>query len=201
MTRILVTGFGPFGQYTVNPSWEAVKALPPVVNETTEVVTRHVAVAYDVVRKAIPEWLEELRPDCVINVGVGEQGCLKLETVAHNSGYVKPDINGNLPPNGCVVDGNSSDTINTDLEVDRLLALIKPKWKCSRSTDAGRFLCEFIYYTSLHQSTQTVTTTGGHPQCLFVHLPPVGAPYSQEELNNALKLIIESIDTKFRMKQ
>ena len=28
MKRILVTGFEPFGGETVNPSWEAVRALP-----------------------------------------------------------------------------------------------------------------------------------------------------------------------------
>ena len=28
--KIIVTGFEPFGNETVNPSWEAVKALPDV---------------------------------------------------------------------------------------------------------------------------------------------------------------------------
>ena len=31
MKKLLLTGFDPFAHYNINPSWEAVKALPEVI--------------------------------------------------------------------------------------------------------------------------------------------------------------------------
>jgi len=41
------------------------------------------------------------------------------------------------------------------------------------SDDAGRFLCEFIYFKSLHSQ---------NGRALFIHVPPVGKPYSSEQV-------------------
>lgn len=45
-----------------------------------------------------------------------------------------------------------------------------------------RYLCEYIYYKSLHMDRTRV---------LFVHVPPLDKPYSVQELGNGLNLIIE----------
>ena len=50
------------------------------------------------------------------------------------------------------------------------------------SEDAGRYLCDFLYYTSLHQ--------GGAP-VLFVHVPPLNEPYTLKQLAAACKCIVE----------
>lgn len=45
-----------------------------------------------------------------------------------------------------------------------------------------RYLCEFIYYTSLNISRNTI----------FVHIPPVDQPYSANEMAKTLATIISS---------
>lgn len=47
-----------------------------------------------------------------------------------------------------------------------------------------RYLCDFTYYTSLYQS---------HGRSAFVHVPPLGKPYSAEQLGRALQAIIEEM--------
>ncbi|NXY91140.1 PGPI peptidase, partial [Alcedo cyanopectus] len=52
------------------------------------------------------------------------------------------------------------------------------------SKDAGRYLCDFTYYTSLYQS---------RGRSAFVHVPPLGKPYTAEQLGRALQAIIEEM--------
>ena len=52
------------------------------------------------------------------------------------------------------------------------------------SEDAGRYLCDFIYYKSLHMNKCPV---------VFVHVPPLNEPYSGEELGHALRDILEAL--------
>ena len=46
--------------------------------------------------------------------------------------------------------------------------------KVSASEDAGLYLCEYTYYRSLHS---------GQAPAVFIHIPPVGEPYSLEVSN------------------
>ncbi|NWY44893.1 PGPI peptidase, partial [Sylvia atricapilla] len=48
----------------------------------------------------------------------------------------------------------------------------------------SRYLCDFTYYTSLYQS---------RGRSAFVHVPPLGKPYSAEQLGRALQAIIEEM--------
>ena len=64
---VLVTGFGPFGAYTVNASWEAVKELEKMTNVLkqtygVDLVTENIPVAYDYVSKRIPQLWEKHKP-------------------------------------------------------------------------------------------------------------------------------------------
>lgn len=47
-----------------------------------------------------------------------------------------------------------------------------------------RYLCDFTYYTSLYLS---------HGRSAFVHVPPLGKPYSGEDLGRALQAIIQEM--------
>lgn len=49
-----------------------------------------------------------------------------------------------------------------------------------------RYLCDYTYYTSLYL---------GHRRCAFIHVPPLGKPYSSQDLGRALKaVILEMLD-------
>lgn len=84
MKKILFTGFEPFGKENVNPSWEAVKLLPDVI-EGAVIVKRQMPVEYDTVGLLLEQILKEEHPDVVICVGqAGGRAAVTPEMVAIN---------------------------------------------------------------------------------------------------------------------
>ena len=96
--KILVTGFDPFENEPINPSWEAVRRLPDTV-EGAEVIKVQIPTSFgrsaDVVHAAILEH----DPDVVVGVGqAGGRFAICPERVAINvdDGRI-PDNDGNQP--------------------------------------------------------------------------------------------------------
>lgn len=48
----------------------------------------------------------------------------------------------------------------------------------------GRYLCDYTYYTSLHL---------GQGRSAFIHVPPLGKPYSSQDLGRALQAVIQEM--------
>ena len=96
------------------------------------------------------------------------------------------DIHGQAPDGfKCVADG--PDSIQTSFDLQKVFEKISKRQtdvQFGISADAGRYLCDFIYYTSLHASSTPV---------LFVHVPELGKPYTVQQLASALKTIIEAL--------
>ncbi|KAJ8947890.1 hypothetical protein NQ318_010036 [Aromia moschata] len=184
MDNILVTGFGPFQGHTINASWEAVKMLPDNVNGC-RIIKEEVPVMYDYVERNIPKLWETLKPVLAIHVGVSSSTSkLTIEKCAHRTGYRRCDFSGKPRRTGkavCV----GEECIYTGIEVDEICSILNrsERMKACPSTNAGRYLCEFIFYTSLNIDSG---------RTLFVHVPPLGEPYSAEELAEGLMDIIKA---------
>ena len=190
---VLVTGFGPFDDYEVNSSWEAASLLPTMGlrarGEEIVVVAKEIKVSYKDVKERIPALWEEIKPDLCIHVGVFSERVIKYERFASNNGYFLPDVDSCLPES--TIHPGSPDKLETSLnltELSQQVAGIVAKGgdevKIKVSHDAGQYLCDFIYYTSLHLSKGPV---------LFIHVPPLDEPYSREQLAHVLKHTIETI--------
>ena len=188
---VLVTGFGPFGPHKVNASWEAVKKLRDTgifLSDGTKVSAdyREIPVVYKAVSELIPKLWKEVKPTLCIHVGVSFYDCVKIEQIGRNTGYVLPDNDGCCPGDRkCVQNGPHQ--LSTRVNLKSCISKIMSKQSdvhITDSGDAGRYLCDFIYYTSLYH---------GDAPVIFVHVPPLDQPYSVDQLAMALKLIIETI--------
>ena len=189
---IVVTGFGLFRGYDVNPSWEAVKALPAAWDDDQhEVVVEEIPVQYDFVLKEVPDRWSSRQPDFIIHVGVSHLAeKLTLEQHANNTGYDKPDVAGLCPPDNCCVP-SASCAAKLSCCLDLLELSQKVTEDCRElgletvlSEDAGRYLCDFVYYKSLH------ATQG---RSLFVHVPLVDKPYSLPQMTEGLKAVTKNV--------
>ncbi|XP_063221537.1 pyroglutamyl-peptidase 1 [Bacillus rossius redtenbacheri] len=187
---VVVTGFGPFGEHSVNASWEAVKLLPSLALDEELGLRLHVeevSVAYDAVSSQVPRLWQALEPALVVHVGVSSVATdVVLESCAHRAGYVKQDVCGKVPLDGQCCNG-STEKIISDIDVELISKKVNESnigVATSVSRNAGRYLCEYIYYTSLCINNL---------RCIFVHVPPLGKPYSAQELARALKEIIKVI--------
>ncbi|KLO16061.1 peptidase C15, pyroglutamyl peptidase I-like protein [Schizopora paradoxa] len=88
-----------------------------------------------------------------------------------------------------------ADELHTDIDTHALVDhLHEQDYKLVQpSNDAGRYLCDFIYYCSLAEqkrAQQTRDGVGKKTKVLFVHCPPVGEQLSVDEVIDGLKRII-----------
>ncbi|XP_012532284.1 pyroglutamyl-peptidase 1 [Monomorium pharaonis] len=168
-STVLVTGFGPFNMHAVNASWEAVKELQKLWTNSVEfadveLVTEEIPVSYDYVADYIPQLWKKYNPAIVLHVGVSHLAdSLTIERHACSNGYDRLDIC-NKCPNEINVKCN---VLETQINVEELCNNVNKNsertgCKARPSHNAGRYLCEYIYYQSLSiEPTKT----------LFVHVP------------------------------
>ena len=170
MTRVLLTGFEPFGGEAVNSSWEAVtraaaEAPPPGVNLTVARLSCAFGTALDELRAAIAR----TEPDLVLCTGqAGGRPDLTVERVAVNVDDARiPDNAGRQPIDEAVV-GAGPAAYFAALPVKACVAAARAAGvPASVSQTAGTFVCNHVFYGLMHLiATERPALRGG-----FVHVP------------------------------
>lgn len=129
----------------------------------------------------------------MIHVGVsGGATFLTLESTAHGSGYTKPDIN-DLPPEETEL---QEVVLHPDIDVKQVSKFLNDHFdetqcKAVVSHNAGRYLCEYIFYKSLSIDTSRV---------LFIHVPDLKV-YTAEQSAKGLKFIIRHLMEFLKQKE
>ncbi|KAF3424842.1 hypothetical protein E2986_00961 [Frieseomelitta varia] len=165
----LITGFGPFGSHVINASWEAVKELNKLcINSQemvdVEIIIKEIPVSYQDVAACIPKLWKEYKPTVVIHVGVSHKAqCLTIECCAHSNGYMREDIFNKCPDESII----EPKILKTEINVKQVCNIINEnsdRTECNAciSYDAGRYLCEYIFYKSLEIAPK---------KTIFVHVP------------------------------
>nr|CAG4648929.1 EOG090X0F1W [Polyphemus pediculus] len=192
---VLVTGFGPFGDIKVNASIEAVKLLSSLDIEQElhiKLVTQEVPVQYDYVKSNIHHLWKTHKPKLVLHVGVsGIAHELNLEQQAFNSGYCSPDISGCIPSdNVCIPEAQN--VLKSKIDMNTVCQSINNSscgvMSCV-SDDPGRYLCDYIYYNSLHFD---------NARAAFIHVPVLNSPYTALQLAQGLKEAIKAMLEQIR---
>lgn len=182
MKKLLITGFEPFGGENINPSWDAVRALPDEVGGY--VLTKLcIPVVYGKAAKYVIDAAEKLQPDVILSVGqAGGRAAITPELVAINLRYAKiPDNNGNEPKDEAVIKGGEAayfSTIPTRKIAEAINSLGIPS---QVSYSAGAYVCNDILYTLLDKYKDKSVKIG------FIHVP-----YSTEQ-NKEPSMKIEDI--------
>ncbi|KAJ9590147.1 hypothetical protein L9F63_016732 [Diploptera punctata] len=185
---VVVTGFGPFGEHKVNSSWECVKLLPTLNIEElgVKLVIKQIPVSYEYIDDNVPALWKEHNPILMVHVGVnGAADGLLLEQKAHRTGYDGTDIHGKLP-SPRQTDSSTPDIIGPLYDVSQLKDKVVESdvgVPVCVSCNAGRYLCEYTYYTSLNISSL---------RTIFIHVPPL-SKFSAKQISAALKTVICSL--------
>jgi len=187
----VVTGFGPFRDHTTNASWEAVRQLPSFWEDSNhELLVEEIPVQYSFVSEQVPDKWAAMKPILFVHVGVSSRDKqVTLEQVAHNSGYCGLDVQQCCPSDHlCVPEG--PEELKTCLDLAKVESKVNAQSletelgvEVCLSKDAGRYLCDFVYYKSLHGS-------GG--RSLFIHVPPVGEPYTAPQLTRGILMVLQA---------
>lgn len=165
MTRVLLTGFEPFGPSPVNPSAEIVQAIGAVQG-----VELHRHVLPVVFAEATPQALElvaQIGPDVVIALGQAEgRATISLERFAVNLMDARLPDNAGVQVTDQPITGDGPTAYESDLPLRAIEAALEAAGiPVVISLSAGAFLCNHLFYSLQHALRGTSVRSG------FVHLP------------------------------
>jgi len=169
MATLLVTGFEPFAGETLNPSWEAAKAVDGERVGGTRLAARQLPCVIGNAQQMLAAAIDETRPALVLCMGLaGGRAEIAVERVAVNLVDARiPDNAGQQPVDEPVVaDGPAA--YFARLPVKTLVRALRDQdIPATLSYSAGTYACNAVFYALLHTiATQRPELRGG-----FIHLP------------------------------
>jgi len=199
--RILLTGFTPFGDETINPSWEAVRVLHDREIAGHRVVARLLPTVFAASRRELEAAVHEIQPAILLGVGqAGGRSRLSIERVAINVQDARlPDNEGAQPIDEPVMPGGPAAYFST-LPIKAMLAALQSAGLPAEvSNTAGTYVCNHVAYLMLHLATLTPGARAG-----FIHIPYLpsqaarlpGAPsMAAEDVVRGLAMVLEAAAT------
>lgn len=169
MKTVLMTAFEPFGGETINPSWEAVRALEGKQIGGATIVIRQLPVVFSEVLNVLNRALEEVKPDAVLSVGqAGGRSDITVERIGINVDDARiPDNAGNQPVDEPIVAGGPAAYFSR-LPIKAIVAAVREAGiPASVSQTAGTFTCNRVMYGLLHWLEQQKSPARGG----FIHIP------------------------------
>ncbi|MCR4873533.1 MAG: pyroglutamyl-peptidase I [Bacteroidales bacterium] len=192
--KLLLTGFEPFGQESVNPSWEAVKAIPDMV-EGMEVIKVRLPVTFKGAAVMLEQAVDEFRPDVVLCVGQGSgRSEVNIERVAINMADSKKPDNDGYQPEEMPVRAEAPDAYFSNLPVKRLVeALHDAGVPAVVSNSAGAYVCNSVFYTAMH----LVHNKYPDMRAGFVHIPylPCQVVEKSKQPSMATETVVLALET------
>ena len=165
---VLLTGFTPFGGETVNPSWQAIRALDGSAIAGHRVTAVELPTEFDASLPVLWRALRATEPRVAIAVGLagGREG-ISLERVAINLIDARiPDNAGAQPVDVQVLRGGQAAFFSTLPVKASLLALQQAGIDAHVSQTAGTYVCNQVFYALMHALRRRRNTRAG-----FVHVP------------------------------
>ena len=166
--KVLVTGFDPFNNDSINPSWEAVSRLSSEIAGAA-IVKLQVPTVFHKSIWVIREAMDREQPDVVLSVGQAYgRGDITPERVGINlSDASFPDNEGYQPTDEPIFD-NGADGYFSNLPIKAMVEGIRAKGiPASASTTAGTFVCNHVLYgIQYHIHRDFPNTRSG-----FIHIP------------------------------
>ncbi|SDG65250.1 MULTISPECIES: pyroglutamyl-peptidase I [unclassified Duganella] len=196
---ILLTGFEPFNKESINPSWEAVRALQGWHEGDFVVHARQLPCVFGRALKVVHQAVEELQPSIVIAVGqAGGRVDISVERIAINIDDAPiPDNQHRQIVDQPIINGGPAayfSTLPIKAIVHELRAAGLP---ASVSQTAGTFVCNHVFYGLMHQAHEWGTTM----RAGFIHIPylpqqaaqhPGAASMKLEDLVEGLRIAVRT---------
>ena len=194
MKKLLITGFEPFGEEQINPSWEALKLLSDKISGY-EIHKLLLPVTFGDAAQMVIDEADKIHPDVIISVGqAGGRDAITPELVGINLRNASiPDNCGHKPIDETII-LNGADAHFSNLPVRKIVDMINEKGISSKvSYSAGAYVCNDVLYTLLAHYKDSDVMIG------FIHVPYCKEQnkepsMSLKDIADALTIAIESIN-------
>ncbi len=191
---ILITGFEPFNNDTINPSYEAVKLLKDEINGEKIVKLELPVVFYEAADILIKNILTH-NPKAVIMTGVAAgRSFITPELIAVNIADARIPDNKKNKPLFQKISATSPDGLFSTLPVNEIVENMNDAGLDAQlSYSAGTFVCNDTFYRVM----DFIKTNNLHIPCGFIHVPnpkgmPQGSDMDIQDLSKGLEIAIET---------
>lgn len=166
--KILVTGFDPFGNDTMNPAIEAVKRLPDTISGAT-IIKLEIPTVFGKSADVVREAMTKHDVDYVLNIGqAGGRFDLTPERVAINLDDARiPDNEGNQPIDVAIQTDGEAAYFSQHPVKAMVTAIKEAGLPASVSNSAGTFVCNHIMYQCLYLTNKEFPKA----KAGFMHVP------------------------------
>ena len=168
MSRVLLTGFEPFGKYSENSSWAVAEKVAACGVVGAEVMAMRLPVSFAGVGIALRRAVEECHPDVIIMLGqCAGVDYIKLERIAINMmDAITPDNDGYLPDEEPIC-ATGAAALFTNVDIKKIHRAVEEQGISAKvSNSAGLYVCNRTYYEALRLCNERPGM-----KALFVHLP------------------------------
>jgi pyroglutamyl-peptidase len=164
--KILISGFMPFDNQEVNPSWQAVKLLPNLI-EDKEIIKIELPVEFNTAAKLLLEKAKEVQPDVIVATGLAAgRKEITPELVGINWQHGRIADNAGYQPEQTRIAQDGADAYFASLPVyDMAEAIREAGFPAAVSYSAGSYVCNDVLYSLLYAYQNSNT------RCGFVHVP------------------------------
>jgi pyroglutamyl-peptidase len=210
---VLLTGFEPFNGATINPAWEAVRALEGWQGDGFQVEVRQLPCVFGDAIEDLTALIDELHPDVVIAVGqAGGRPDISVERVAINVDDASILDNGGQQPVDTVIAADGPAAYFSTLPIKAIVHALRERGLVAGvSQTAGTFVCNHVFYGLMHHAATQPQPQSQPMKAGFIHVPFLpeqaaarpDAPPSMalEDIIAGIKLAVEvtlGVDTDLR---
>lgn len=188
--KILITAFDPFGQDTINPALEIMKALPDKVGEV-ELIKVEVPTVFNEAHLFVKEVLSHTPVQAVVHLGqAGGRKGITPERIAINLDDARiPDNKGQQPIDQPIQEDGQA-AYFSNLPVKAMVDAIKAEGlPAELSNSAGTFVCNHLMYQTLYLLDQTYPGI----QAGFIHVPYIEGQGRPEDFTMSLDDMVKGI--------
>jgi pyroglutamyl-peptidase len=193
MTKtVLVTGFEPFNGATINPAWEAVRALANWHGNGFAVELRKMPCVFGQANQVLAKAVREVRPDIVIVVGqAGGRAELSVERVAINVDDAAICDNQQQQPIDTPIVADGPAAYFSTLPIKAIVREMRERGLAAGvSQSAGTFVCNHVFYGLMHLVRALPVRAG------LIHVPYL--PLQAEAFPGAPSMALDDITTGLR---
>ena len=151
MKKLLLTGFEPFLDFTLNPTMNVVEELDNAIIGDYQVIGRILPVDFANAGGMIIDLIEETEPEAVVSLGLAA-GRFKMtpERIAINFKDGPVDNEGNQPVDEMVQQQGATGYLST-LPIRKMVSrMMEEGLPAAVSNAAGAYLCNNVMYEALH---------------------------------------------------
>lgn len=198
--KILVTGFNPFGQEKINPSFEAIKNLPDYI-KNSKIIKKELPTEYKKSKEVLEKIILKEKPNIILCVGqAGGRSNITVERVSINLIESKIADNVGYKPENMEVLEDGEKAYFATIPVKNIVNKIRNRGiPADISYTAGTFVCNFIMYYALYYCEKYLPKS----KAGFIHVPFIPSQVankersypsmSLEDITKALETAIEEI--------